>query len=96
MIGQPEALRLADALEKWAKDYAPTEHWDAMGVESATELRRLHEVNQELLQALKDSDALITQLMPGVKHIALQDYGFLNTTLINNTKAIAKTTGESK
>ena len=81
-----------------------------MKLESAAELRRLHAANidcmnhfnalmeerNELLQALKDSDALITQLMPGVKHIALQDYGFLNTTLINNTKAINKATGESK
>ena len=87
---QPEALRLADALEQGrlvSKDIRK---------ETIAELRRLYEENQELLQALKDSDALITQLMPGVKHIALQDYGFLNTTLINNRKSIAKATGESK
>ncbi len=45
---QPEPLRLADALEKWAKDYASTEYWDEMGVESATELRRLYEENKRL------------------------------------------------
>jgi len=41
---QPLALKLADALDKWAKDYAPTEHWDAMGVNAAAELRRLHDL----------------------------------------------------
>lgn len=86
---QPEALRLADALDLVFAGFP-------VAKQAATELRRLHEVNQELLQALKDSDALISQLLPGVKHIALQDYGFLNTTLINNRTAIAKATGESK
>jgi hypothetical protein len=78
MNTQPEALFLADKLEH--------DEWH----DAAAELRRLHEVNQELLSALKDADALITQLMPGIKHIALQDYGFLNDTLINNRAAIAK------
>jgi hypothetical protein len=102
MIGQPEALRLADALESDQQGIdlgAEGMGWGpskTIRTQSASELRRLHEVNRELLQALKDADALISQLMPGVKHIALQDYGFLNTTLINNTKAIAKATGESK
>lgn len=94
MNNQPEALRLAD----WCQILAHTvDAYDAQAYqEAATELRRLHEVNQELLGALKDSDALICQLLPAVKHIVLQDYGFLNTTLINNTKAIDKATGESK
>jgi hypothetical protein len=39
---QPEALRLADALEKQSGIY-----------QAADELRRLHAVNQELLAALK-------------------------------------------
>jgi hypothetical protein len=39
---QPEALRLADELEMWTK-----------GEPAAAELRRLHEVNQELLAALE-------------------------------------------
>jgi len=39
---QPEALRLADELEMWTK-----------GEPAAAELRRLHEVNQELLDALE-------------------------------------------
>ena len=42
MSTQPEALRLADELEMWTK-----------GEPAAAELRRLHEVNQELLAALK-------------------------------------------
>ena len=42
---QPEALRLADELEsEWFADY------DIQN--AAAELRRLHEVNQELLEAL--------------------------------------------
>jgi hypothetical protein len=48
----------------------------------------------ELLKALQNADKLICQLMPGLKHIALQDYGFLNETLMANTAAIAKATGE--
>ena len=45
---QPEALRLADAIltSKWPQ-VSPV--WEA-----AAELRRLHEVNAELLEALKD------------------------------------------
>jgi len=50
----------------------------------------------DLLEALKNADKLITQLMPGLKHIALQDYAFLNNTLMANTAAIAKATGDSK
>lgn len=47
---QPEALRLADVLE--ATDQMHT-NADLTSVEVATELRRLHEVNRELLAALK-------------------------------------------
>ena len=39
---QPEALRLADGLEMWT-----------LGEPAAAELRRLHEVNQELLKACR-------------------------------------------
>ena len=42
MTTQPEALRLADGLEMWT-----------LGEPAADELRRLHEVNHELLAALK-------------------------------------------
>jgi hypothetical protein len=47
----------------------------------------------DLLEALKNADKLISQLMPGIKHIALQDYAFLNNTLMANTDAISKATG---
>ena len=39
---QPEALRLADELERWT-----------LGEPAAEELRRLHELNQELVEALR-------------------------------------------
>jgi len=53
---QPEALRLADCLE--------TEKVGAiLGDSAAAELRRLHEVKQELLAALKE--ALDVCIWPG-------------------------------
>jgi hypothetical protein len=45
MSTQPEALRLADALDAY--------HKRSEDKEAAAELRRLHEVNAELLDALK-------------------------------------------
>lgn len=50
----------------------------------------------DLLEALKNADRLITMLMPGIAYIVLQDYGFLNATLLANTAAIAKAEGEGK
>jgi len=47
MTTQPEAHRLADALEAWTLG-KPTHHREA-----AAELRRLHDLNGELLEALK-------------------------------------------
>ena len=53
MSEQPEALRLADLLTAAA-------YWSPMlGEQAATNLRRLNEVNQELLEALKLADALL-------------------------------------
>lgn len=46
MSKQPEALKLADEMSK----YRIT---DESVLQAATELRRLHEVNQELLEALE-------------------------------------------
>ena len=44
---QPEALRMADALDD-------TEHRDIfLEKETANELRRLHEVNEELLKTMR-------------------------------------------
>ena len=47
---QPEALRLADEIEWIAAGKA--------GKETAAELRRLHALNQELLEALKEIEKL--------------------------------------
>jgi hypothetical protein len=51
---QPEALRLADDLQR---------RFPKSGKDAAAELRRLHEVNQELLAALKE--ALDVCIWPG-------------------------------
>ena len=53
MSEQPAALRLADVLE----DIFIPVIVDRQ--QAAAELRRLHEVNQELLEALKLADALL-------------------------------------
>jgi hypothetical protein len=55
MKTQPEALRFAEELEIKAKalGFSLSPH--------ATELRRLHEVNQELLAALKNARELVEE-----------------------------------
>ena len=60
MTNQPEALRLADALDKKSLNYPTLE----MQIEyaSASELRRLHEVNADLVEALQSiSPYVVTQ-----------------------------------
>ena len=52
---QPEALRLADAIDPPQIACLPETRAFA-----ATELRRLHEVNAELLEALKDAVLIFT------------------------------------
>ena len=52
MSEQPEALRLADELDEKPDS-------DGHCREAAAELRRLHEANRELLEALKLADALL-------------------------------------
>jgi type VI protein secretion system component VasF len=55
MNKQPEALRLADAIEKGIQTFFP----DFEPIYNApAELRRLHEINQELLEALKDLEVM--------------------------------------
>ena len=46
MSAQPEALRLAEQLESWQGDVSTV---------AAAELRRLHALNVELLEALKNA-----------------------------------------
>ena len=53
MSKKPEALRLADDLDKWC-------HTTLDVHKAAAELRRLHKVNAELLEALKAIEARIT------------------------------------
>lgn len=54
MTTQPEALRLADLIDTDLKNSA---HHD----EAAAELRRLHAVNKELLEALKHAAEPLTE-----------------------------------
>jgi len=56
MTDQPEALRLANELGGVS---------DALADEAATELRRLHAVNQELLEALKRAHTWLQGSEPG-------------------------------
>lgn len=51
MSTEPEALRLADALDA---EFVQGRISNSTGRESAVELRRLHEVNQNLLKALNE------------------------------------------
>lgn len=52
---QPEALRLADAIDPLTRNGLD----NLTCTTTAAELRRLHEVNAELLEALKLADALL-------------------------------------
>jgi hypothetical protein len=55
---QPEALRLADTLEKHLGGNTATQ--------AAAELRRLHELNQELLAALKMAEPLLQAMLNNI------------------------------
>ena len=55
---QPEALRLADTLEKHLGGNTATQ--------AAAELRRLHAVNQELLAALKMAEPLLQAMLNNI------------------------------
>ena len=54
MTTQPEALRLADALDKRQQHRYAIYLSETDTSPEAAELRRLHEVNQELLAALRE------------------------------------------
>ena len=56
---QPEALRLADALDVGEISYTGM-------CKAATELRRLHEVNAELLAALKMAEPLLQAMLNNI------------------------------
>ena len=79
---RPEALRLADELEsEWFADY------DIQN--AAAELRRLHQVNQELLEALQ------SVIRDGID-ITCGDITLVAPHVKNIKAAIAKAEGESK
>lgn len=52
MSTQPDALRIADNLREFASEAHADYHVEVIH-EAAVKLRRLHEVNQQLLDALK-------------------------------------------
>jgi hypothetical protein len=77
----PEALRLADALDAEFVQGRISNH---SGRKAAVELRRLHEVNQDLLKALNT-----------ILNICLLDNGHWAKTIEREAhEAIAKATGE--
>ena len=87
MSNKPEALRLADSLERMSL----STKWDK---QAAAELRRLHEVNQELLEALNHAREGIKQMtaweLPDDKSHPWTD------CLKQIDAAIAKAQGENK
>jgi hypothetical protein len=74
---QPEALRLADSLDREWADYALT--YDT-ALEASAELRRLHEVNQELLEFVAEYILAWDEGMAG-------DSGLLRTAVATIEKA---------
>ena len=80
MSTQPEALRLADALDH---EFSQGRISNYIGRKAAVELRRLHEVNQDLLKALNT-----------ILNISLIDNGHWAKTIEREAhEAIAKATG---
>lgn len=85
MNKQPEALRLAECLN--GHEYCSFVQMD----DAASELRRLHELNIELLEALKAADWYIGQLEPFV--YGADDNG-VHEEHAKVRAAITKATGE--
>jgi len=82
MTTQPEALRLAyllDATELWPSGSDRCQ-------QAAAELRHLHEVNAELVDALKESLWRMEQY----------NYEGMQNTIARTKAAIAKATGEQQ
>jgi hypothetical protein len=88
MNKQPEALKLAEKLE----GYSPNSGYATYCHKAAVELRRLHEVNGELLEALKSYSLPID-----MNNIALSRHEFGSQDVERELKrraAIAKAEGE--
>ena len=80
-VKQPEALQMADDLDH---EFTQGRISNYNGRKAATELRRLHEVNQDLLKALNT-----------ILNICLLDNGHWAKTIEREAhEAIAKATGE--
>ena len=78
---QPEALWLADALDELDRQFSR----NGLCGDAAAQLRRLHEVNQDLLKALNT-----------ILNICLLDNGHWAKTIEREAhEAIAKATGEN-
>jgi len=88
---QPEALRLAEMIER----YNAGVHSQAICedyLKAAAELRRLHEVNQELVEALKEANAELEYLNDPKGFVSIRQEKIMEKA----RAAIAKATGESK
>lgn len=91
--------------QKWMIGTANKEHADVVDEEGFTRFTitvpHTNDVSRytqivvsapEMLSALINANKLLTLLLPGIKHLALQDYGFINDTLMQVTAAINKAT----
>ncbi len=87
MDKQPKALWLADELEKYTYDF----EWHST---AADELRRLHEVNAELVEALR----LMNIECQHLHHAKKDQHGYdVACPVVERIKAsIAKATGEQQ
>ena len=91
MTTQPEALRLADAIERYNAGICSQSMYEDYS-EAAAELRRLHEVNQELLEALKEANKELEYLNDPKGFVSMRQERIMEKA----RAAIAKATGESK
>jgi hypothetical protein len=87
---QPEALLLADELQAisknpWAK------HWERC-LKAAAELRRLHALNTELLEALKELDSWLVCACIATPEDMAQSFPHMQQVV---SAAIFKATGEA-
>jgi len=82
---QPEALRLADQLRDMSTKFKTPSHERGVCNGAIQKLRRLHAVNTELLEALKDIVEFWDSIVPT---------DAVNQMHINARAAIAKATGE--
>ena len=108
MSKQPEALHLADTLQSWVETYSQMHEDNPGGYiseidelmdKSAIELRRLHEANQEMINALVDISCGLetSRIWGGMEwtYHPINSYKYL--PLRDKAQAaIAKATGEMK